>query len=373
MKKIKPWILIGIVLLSILFYYCNIYLGTPWEKAHSIKTAKDYLKEKYTQEMTVGDTMYDACMGTYYVKTCTIETPPIYFNVAIDRKNGEVWYDDYYLRYFENEMDKSLSEYAQKLFGKDVRVKDRIDSNNINVYHIENLNESTKLEEVIDKFDTKYQLFLSISGEFNNTQDEIEKLYNFITFIKSLESKPYYIHISYYKDNSDNSNFSLSLTDEDIEFYSCIEDIIPDINEEFDEIEPYNNADFQIKDDNNFIDLLGEYDKLVTSEKLIELKEPDETNKDYVYTYANFKIITDGDVIKSIELTTPVLSTNRGINIGDKIGDVQKKYGNSCRDKRKYDKENGILGQYEYYRSEQTITFFIDEEGTVVSIRIVAL
>lgn len=117
------------------------------------------------------------------------------------------------------------------------------------------------------------------------------------------------------------------------------------------------DRDFIIKDKNNCIELGGKYKELETNEKIKEKINPDEDAPFYYYEYENFSITTDGESIDSIELTTPILETSKGIRIGDQISKVFKKYG-----KVKYEKVSSTTGYYMYLVKGKAITFYVDSK-----------
>jgi hypothetical protein len=133
---------------------------------------------------------------------------------------------------------------------------------------------------------------------------------------------------------------------------------------------PLSNSDFVIMDDNNYIELNGKYEELITDNKITETIEPNEIHTYYIYVYENFKILSDGNEIAWIDLTTPVFQTSRGIKLGDAISKVIKKYGNTNMDKTQYDEENDIPGQYMYSYDGKFITFFFDKNNKIVGIRL---
>lgn len=136
-------------------------------------------------------------------------------------------------------------------------------------------------------------------------------------------------------------------------------------------VSPLTNEDFVIKDKNNYIELGGKYGDLKTNEKISETVPANEKHIYDIYVFGNFKIVTEAggganSRIESIDLTTPIIQTSRGIRVGDTISDVVEKYGNA---------DDSIIadsiapGQYLYSYNGNTLTFFVDKMGNVVGIR----
>ena len=138
---------------------------------------------------------------------------------------------------------------------------------------------------------------------------------------------------------------------------------------------PLTNRDFVIKDDDNYIELDGKFEELKTDKKLTETITPNENHAYYVYVYEDFKILSGGEIIASIDLTTPTFQTSRGVKLGDEISEVIEKYGKLYMEKAEYDEDNEIPGYYEYaYDSKNTIskyiTFFFDKSNEIVGVRL---
>ncbi|TYQ16371.1 UNVERIFIED_CONTAM: hypothetical protein Cloal_2904 [Acetivibrio alkalicellulosi] len=129
------------------------------------------------------------------------------------------------------------------------------------------------------------------------------------------------------------------------------------------------NEDFVIKYKNNHIELGGKYGDLKTNEKITKAIPANEKSVYDIYMFENFKIITQPDgkangYILSIDLTTPIIQTPRGIRIGDTISNVLEKYGDSddctITDTSKY---------YVYRYRGNVLTFFVNEKEEVIGIR----
>lgn len=134
-------------------------------------------------------------------------------------------------------------------------------------------------------------------------------------------------------------------------------------------VSPLTNEDFVIKDKNYYIELGGKYGDLKTNEKITKTVPGNEMHVYDIYVFENFKIVTElgGDAnsrIESIDLTTPIIQTSRGIRVGDTISEVFKKYGNA-------DDSNitNTPGYYVYHYNSKLLTFFVDKIGKVVGIR----
>ena len=208
--------------------------GTLWGKAKAENIAQEYLNKTYTQKMIVNDTYYDIESNKYMATAYPKSNKAIKFFLFID-KQGNIWKDQYYLRYFGYELGKEANEYTKKLFGEDSRAYALIDGETIDIYNISTLNENTKLKDVIDKFDRKYYIGLVISGEFRNSVNETKKLYAIIKYTNSLKYKPYKVCFSFYKEKSDTSNFHLSLKEKEYQSIDCTGELLKYINEEIKE------------------------------------------------------------------------------------------------------------------------------------------
>lgn len=136
-------------------------------------------------------------------------------------------------------------------------------------------------------------------------------------------------------------------------------------------VSPLTNEDFVIKDTNNYVELGGKYGDLKTNEKIIKTVPANEQHIYDIYEFDNFKILTQpgggaSSTIGSIDLTTPVIQTSRGITVGDNISEVVEKYGNPD-DASKAD--SIAPGQYVYRYNGEVMTFFVDKNDKVVLIR----
>lgn len=142
-------------------------------------------------------------------------------------------------------------------------------------------------------------------------------------------------------------------------------------NDEIESIAPLANEDFVIKDKYCNIELGGKYGDIKTNDKIIEIVPANENHIYDIYKFENFQILTQpgGDasgIIASIDLTTPIIQTSRGISVGDNIQEVVEKYGKPD--------ESSIAdsiapGQYVYQDDGKYITFFVDETGKIELIR----
>lgn len=142
-------------------------------------------------------------------------------------------------------------------------------------------------------------------------------------------------------------------------------------NDELESIATLANEDFVIKDNYNNIELGGKYGDLKTNDKIIEIVPANENHIYDIYVFENFKIISqpggDADsIIGSIDLTTLIIQTPRGISVGDNIQDVVEKYGKPDESSKA---DSIAPGQYVYQYDGKYITFFVDETGKVVLIR----
>gem|GEM_PF-2490916 len=131
-------------------------------------------------------------------------------------------------------------------------------------------------------------------------------------------------------------------------------------------IYPLTNEDFVIRDKNNDIELRGKYGNLKTNEKITKTIPANEKVAYNIYIFENFNITTDGCSIDSIDITTPIIQTSRGIIIGDTLSDIIEKYG-------KADEANiadsVAPGHYAYHHNGNLLTFFVDKIGKVIGIR----
>lgn len=126
---------------------------------------------------------------------------------------------------------------------------------------------------------------------------------------------------------------------------------------------PLTNEDFVIKDKNNYIELGGKFKYLKTNEKITKTRTTNENFAYDIYVFENLKIMIGVDTIGSIDLTTPILQTSRGIRIGDSISKVFEKYGNT----NDYDTTN-IPICYSYFYNSNSISFFVDKNDKVMII-----
>lgn len=144
-------------------------------------------------------------------------------------------------------------------------------------------------------------------------------------------------------------------------------------NSKLNTILPLTNNDFVIMDDNNNIELNGKYEDLLTDKKIKKIITPNENHVYYIYVYEDFNILSGGDEIGSIDLTTPVFQTSRGIKLGDTISSVIEKYGNANMSKEEYDEKHDIPGCYMYSYHGKFISFFFDKNSKIVRIRLEVL
>lgn len=169
----------------------------------------------------------------------------------------------------------------------------------------------------------------------------------------------------YFKFNHKNNT-----NDEIAQIYTDNTNINEKDNTKSNSVLPLTNSDFVIIDDKNYIELNGKYKVLKTDKKIKETIQPDENHAYYIYVYEDFKIYSDGNEITSIDLTTPVFQTSRGIRLGDEILKVIEKYGNTYMEKTQYDEEYDIPGQCIYYYDGKVITFFFDKNNKIIGIRL---
>lgn len=190
---ITPLVLIFCIVFSLLF-------GTPWGKAYAFYTIKKYVSDEYVQDMIVERVVYDLEGGAYIGIVTPLENNDIEFSVYL-HKDWTVWKDKYYLEYFSNELGVIPDENAKKIFGDDSRAYAVIEGEKIEAYEIQNLNEDTQLVNVVEKFDDKYRIGVSVKYEFDLEDYEAEagRILEFISFVKTLEYEPSSICFNYQK------------------------------------------------------------------------------------------------------------------------------------------------------------------------------
>lgn len=136
-------------------------------------------------------------------------------------------------------------------------------------------------------------------------------------------------------------------------------------------VSPLTHEDFVIKDTNNYIELGGQYNDLKTNEKIIKNVPANEKYIYDIYEFDNFKILTQpgedaNSIIASIDLTSPIIHTLRGIGVGDTISEVIEKYG---KQDSTINVDSVAPGQNVYIYNGEQLTFFVDKNEKVVLIR----
>lgn len=136
-------------------------------------------------------------------------------------------------------------------------------------------------------------------------------------------------------------------------------------------ISPLTYEDFVIKDKRNYIELGGKYGDLKTNEKIVKTVPGNEKHIYDIYEFDNFKVLTQigggaSSIIWSVDLTTPIIQTSRGISVGDTVSEVIEKYG---KPESASTADSVAPGQYVYRDKGEYLTFFIDKNGKVVLIR----
>lgn len=228
--KISLLLLVVIIVSAAFFVIASFFLGTPWGKVKALISAHYYLENTYEQQMNEKCVLYDFKSEVYVVFVIPKNNKNICFRVYVE-DNGDVWKETYYKVYFSYELGEEANEKVQQIFGDDNIACARLDSETINAYNLENLNENTKLEDIIAKFDNRYDLGVKIYREFDfsDYSAEAEKILEFINYVNSLEYKPYDVYFIYYTNgrNLYGGDFRLRLEQDEYENINCVQDLLP--------------------------------------------------------------------------------------------------------------------------------------------------
>jgi len=125
-------------------------------------------------------------------------------------------------------------------------------------------------------------------------------------------------------------------------------------------LEPLSDKDFIVKNGNIVIELGSDYKDLEIDEKILSISYANERRAYDIFVFENFTISSTLKIFM-ITLTTPAFETFRGVRLGDSILSVFEKYGIADSS------ENGL---YSYYYNYKILIFYVDENNTIIGIRL---
>ncbi len=158
------------------FFSVSFYGHLKCRKAVSI--AEDYLSEKYEKEMknvSVRYSFIDPCL--YHVYFVPEENPELTFKVLVQNdlsiasiagefgeKTGSA--DNYYINYFEHELEKALEKETGELLGENTKITVLHSSVGMYSFFIpDGVNENVPLEDMLKIMDGRYYIYVEFPEE----------------------------------------------------------------------------------------------------------------------------------------------------------------------------------------------------------------
>ena len=123
------------------------------------------------------------------------------------------------------------------------------------------------------------------------------------------------------------------------------------------------DKDFQIKGQGTFIELESTYENMAINEKIVNVEYLDEMYVYDTYFYENciLSISPVNGTIFCIDLVTSEFKTARGVSVGDHISTVFEEYGPV---------DENPSQCYVYYYNYKMLTFYVDQNGRVMGIKL---
>jgi hypothetical protein len=230
MKKIIIIVAIFIIIIiSGLFWFRFVFYGTPWGKKQALELVQEYLNDTYIQKMIVLNSSYEVNRNTYIVSAIPENKEDIRFLVFISNKKGiwNIWNDQYYLEYFSYELGLGANQKAKEIYGEESWAYADLYSETIDTFNIENLNEETRLENVIDVFNGKYRLSVHVykGADSFDCNSDANRMLMFVKYVNSLMCKPY--NISFFYENSSDESLLIILDEMEYQNITQVDDLLP--------------------------------------------------------------------------------------------------------------------------------------------------
>lgn len=182
--------IIAFAVIAIGMWFYSIFYGTPWQKYKVKKEAEEYLKHKYTQKMNIIKSSFDCKEGDYVFIAQPESNKNLTFSVRQIKKTP-FFIDRYFLSTWENEIEAEINPVIENLYsGKDTGVAS-ISRDPISNDFEWNISKVPSYRETKSKI-TELDIIISVEKPFNNnkSQEEYEKMFNIIEFVKKQEYNP---------------------------------------------------------------------------------------------------------------------------------------------------------------------------------------
>lgn len=190
----KLLILVIIVSFFIIFFIWMfgefIKFYWPGKKDKAVDTAQAYLQNKYKQQMVylVVRTSFEP--EVYKVYFSPENNTNLKFCVEV-LPDLSISSDDYYIRYFEQEIATAFKEDIKVIWGGDALMYAYMSTMPISNYNIPNLNEKTKLDDVKQHLHNYYfSVYTAKVFEPGEKQTEAKRIFKMIQIVKDSSYKP---------------------------------------------------------------------------------------------------------------------------------------------------------------------------------------
>lgn len=168
--------LITILIIFLFFVFVSLYGHLRCRKAVSI--AEDYLSKKYEKEMknvSVRYSFIDPCL--YHVYFSPEDNPELTFEVLVQNdlsianiagefgeETGSA--DNYYIKYFEHELEQELKKEAGEILDENTKITVLHSSSGMYSFFIpDGLNENVSLKDMLEIVDGRYYIYVEFPEE----------------------------------------------------------------------------------------------------------------------------------------------------------------------------------------------------------------
>jgi hypothetical protein len=212
-RKIIFGILGGIIAIAVIgaiAIKCYLSYG---EKA-AAQLAKDYLAQKYEQEMQFHYAVFSlADPICYHVVFTPANNPELYFDVIVDDDlTLDEWItkpgytsssDDYYLAYFRFHTSREIEKIAQSIWDESASATAPVDDRGAYPYSVPfGFNEGMSAEEMEPFLDYDYYIITNRLLDSESKQKEAQRMLNMIELVQASKYKPEKI-LFWYKTGKD--------------------------------------------------------------------------------------------------------------------------------------------------------------------------
>jgi len=221
MKKGMLIVMIILLIFATLFslmFGGDILLSMPWNKQKAADVAGEYLKKNYQRDMQYIKTNYPPINfynRPYTVFFSPVDIPDLVFQVKINKafelpekqpvsNNSEFYFspDNYYLTYFEYNINKPLQKHADEMQDTEIRIASSTNDGFGNFKTPYIFNEQMAAEEM-EKY-LEYVFYISIDRILDKSSEgeEALRMLQMIEFIKNNDNTPERI-LFWYKTGKD--------------------------------------------------------------------------------------------------------------------------------------------------------------------------